>query len=508
MLEYLHQDVEIVLADEGAKQTVADLHPVLRRAILPLLICMSTPGCAQESPLPGPDSIFEGVWSLQAGPDEFLWDFERSGAGVTCLVHDMVGPLKLNETPCLTAELEGGRVAVSMDTGVHLEGDLDLDGRRITGHLIYLDGSEREAELHWHPANDYPGLQALADARRPYTYSAPQETDDGWVVGSAEDVGVSSRALEELVEAVAEGEAGILHSLLLVRDGRLILEEYFHGYGPEDLHHLASVTKSVSSLLVGLAVGDGAIEGVDAPVAGFFPEFRDALGTGWQRLTLEHLLTMSMALDWSPEDADNLHGTGPEFFRRVLSRTVSGSPGEDWAYVSANVNLIAGILHAATGLHAEPFAERTLFRPLGIKTWNWDGLRTNGFNLMDGSLRLLPRDMARIGQLVLNGGEWAGRQIVEEDWIRTSTSPHLRAGNGPEGYGYLWWTTEQTGPAGETVPVVFANGWGSQFISVFPTLDLVVVTTGGNEYNGKHMNVAELLRRHLIAAVAPSPGSG
>jgi CubicO group peptidase (beta-lactamase class C family) len=110
--------------------------------------------------------------------------------------------------------------------------------------------------------------------------------------------------------------------------------------------------------------------------------------------------------------------------------------------------------------------------------------------------------MAKIGQMVLDGGRWEGKQIVSEDWIRISTQRHLQAGEGSEGYGYLWWLMEVPVPEGESVPVVFANGWGSQFIAVFPTLDLVLVTTGGNEYNGKHLAVAELVGRDLLPAVS------
>jgi CubicO group peptidase (beta-lactamase class C family) len=466
-----------------------------------LLVLLLFSGCSAVPVADGPGAISEGVWSLEAGRDEFLWEFSEEGNGFTCMVHNMVGPLKLNETPCLTVEVEGGRVAISMDTGVRLEGEVDLGRGRISGHLLYPDGSDREVQLPWYPREDYPGLFPLGRSDDAYAYAPPSELDDGWAVASAVDVGVSPEALEETVNAIAEGEAGVLHSLLVARQGHLVTEEYFHGYGHQDLHHLASCTKSISSLLVGTAIQSGTIGGVDALVADFFPEYRADLGSGWNTLTLEHLLTMSMALDWSPEEAENLHGTGPEFFRRALSRSVSGTPGEDWAYVSANVNLIAGILYAATGQHAEAFAEETLFRPLGIEAWNWDGLKTDGFNLMDGSLRLTPRDMAKIGQMVLDGGKWNGRQIVGEDWLDASTRPHLNTGDWAEGYGYLWWRMEAPVPGGKAVPVIFANGWGSQFIAIFPSLDLVVVTTGGNEYNGKHLAVAELLERHLLPGV-------
>jgi CubicO group peptidase (beta-lactamase class C family) len=469
-----------------------------------LMLLMLLSGCSGSSAAAGSDTITDGVWSLDAGADEFLWEFSRNGEGLTCLVHDMAGGRKMNETPCVTASLAGNRVAVSMDTGVRLEGEWEMAGGRIVGRLLYPDGSDMEVQLPWNPRNAYPGLFPLDEGRTSYTYAPPSNRDDGWEVASAEDVGIDPGALEEMVDAVVRGDAGVLHSLLVARHGRLILEEYFHGFGPRDLHRLASCTKSVSSLLVGLAIQQGAIGSVDALVSDFFPEYRDSRGAGWETLTLEHLLTMSLALDWSPEEAENLHGTGPVFFQRVLSHSVSGTPGEDWAYVSANVNLLAGILHRATGMQAEAFAEEALFRPLGIETWDWGYLKTDGFNLMDGSLQLLPRDMGKIGQMVLDGGRWAGRQIVQEDWIRASTRHHLDAGDGPEGYGYLWWLMEATGPGGEPVPAAFANGWGSQFIVVFPTLDLVVVTTGGNEYNGKHLAVSRVLGRHLLPGVVPS----
>jgi CubicO group peptidase (beta-lactamase class C family) len=168
-----------------------------------------------------------------------------------------------------------------------------------------------------------------------------------------------------------------------------------------------------------------------------------------------------------------------------------------------NVNLLAGVLRQATGEHAEAFAARTLFGPLEITEWNWDYARVDGFNLMDGSLRLRPRDMAKIGVMVMNGGEWEGRRVVGEDWIRRSLTPRLPAGPGGEGYGYLWWSMEVPGPDGNAVQVRFANGWGSQFIILFPELDLTVVTTGGNQENGKHLAIGEVLVRDLLPGISP-----
>jgi len=475
------------------------------RGILLLLVLLLF-GCSErsrDSADPTPDALTRGVWSLEAGADEFLWEFAGDGEDLTCLVHDVVGGKKMNETPCVTASYQDGRVAVVMDTGVRLEGDVDGSGERISGHLLYPDGSEMEVRLPRRPRDTYPALLPLSSVPDPYRYAPPPDRGDGWNVASADDVEMSPQALEGLVNAVVRGEAGVLHSLLVARHGRLVLEEYFHGFGADDLHRLASCTKSVSSLLVGLAIQHGAIDGVHARLSDFFPEDRSVLGAGWERLTLEHLLTMSMALDWNPDEAENLHGTGPEFFRRVLARRVSGTPGADWAYVSANVNLIAGILNAATGMQAEAFAEANLFQPLGIRRWNWEYMKTGGFNLMDGSLELLPRDMARIGQMVLDGGRWEGRQILEEGWITATTTRHLGTGTWAEGYGYLWWLTAAPDAQGRPVQAVFANGWGSQFIAIFPTLDLVVVTTGGNEFNGKHLAVSQALGQYLLPSLVP-----
>lgn len=469
--------------------------------LLTLLTILGIGGCSAGQERPHPASLSEGVWALDAGPDQFLWDFAVGVGGLACMVHDLQGPRKLNETPCRSATSWGDSVRVSMDTGVTLEGEVHLDKGRLSGQLIYLDGERMEVDLPWHPVGNFPALRAR-DGEEPYAYRIPEDRSDGWEISAAEEEGVDTRSLEQLVAAIADrGEAGVLHSLLIARNGRLILEEYFHGYTGEDPHHLASCTKSVSSLLAGAAIQEGAIVGVDTHLTDLFSQAGYTFGDGWDRLTLHHLLTMSMALDWSPEEADNLHGTGPEFFQRVLARSVSGRPGEDWAYVSANVNLVAGILKQATGEHADDFAERVLFEPMGIRGWDWGGLKTAGYNLMDGSLRLRPRDMAKIGQMVLNGGMWGGERILEEAWIQVSTTAHLKTTETGMNYGYLWWRTNVPNPDGTQLPVIFANGWGSQFIVLIPSLQVVVVTTGGNEYNGMHMAFADLLTETLLPGV-------
>jgi CubicO group peptidase (beta-lactamase class C family) len=201
-----------------------------------------------------------------------------------------------------------------------------------------------------------------------------------------------------------------------------------------------------------------------------------------------------MGLDWDSEG--DSHGTGPEFFQQVLDRKVEYDPGTHWAYHSANVNLLAGVIREASGLNADAFAEQYLFAPLGISDYDWSYMATDGYRLMDGSLQLRPRDMAKLGMLLRDEGRWDGKQVVPADWIHQSTSAQIST-SGPEKYGYLWWLGELPAAEGPE-PVVFANGNGSQFIAWIPGRDLILVVTGGNEDNGRQFAVAGLIGQYIL----------
>ncbi len=477
-------------------------HPAPALLLLPLLLAGCGAGSAQ-----GPTAIGQGVWAFASPPSVFLWEFAQGADGsLACVVHDVQGGLKFMETPCASTSLTGDSLSITMPNGVGYAGRVELGRGRIEGRILYPGGGGMEAPLRWEPREESPTLWAAAPDAGAYVYRAPRDTGDGFPVAEAASAGIDPAALARTVEAIRAGEAGFLKSLLVARGGSLVLEEYFHGYGANDLSPIQSCTKSVSSLLVGVAIGEGRIAGVGAPLLDFFPSERAGAAAGWEELTLENLLTMSLALDWSPEEAENLHGAGPGAFRTILARRVAGRPGTDWAYVNMNANLLGGVLRQATGEHADVFARRALFEPLGITTWDWEWGKEEGYPLMDGSLRLTPRGMARLGAMVAGGGVWQGRRVVDEAWIRASLQPRLQAGEGQEGYGYLWWTMQVPGPGGAPLDLHFANGWGSQFILYFPALDLVVVTTGGNQENGKHLALGQVLLRDLLPGVAQGGG--
>lgn len=476
---------------------------VARRLLASFLVAWAPAALAQE---PAENSARLGdldgsAWLGSLGGDQFVFELaESTGTARAGVVHSLREGRKYGELPIASATLAGDSLRLVVGTGVVLTGVVDVPGRRIRSHLAYSGGGGMAMELVRVEPDTVPGLRPRPRAAQgdpSFRYAPPPRTDDGWPVATAPDAGIPATRVEALVEQIVAGRAGVIHSLLIVRDGRLVVEEYFHGYGRDDLHPVASVTKSVASLLVGAAIADGRIDGVDVRLAEFFPESPDLFTEGMGEETLRDLLTMTMDLDWSPEEVESQHGTGPAFFRTVLSRGVGAGRGSRWRYVSAQVDLLAAVLRHATGLHADAYAARRLFAPLGIRRFDWNAGKVDGFPQMDGTLELVPRDMARLGQLVVDDGAWDGKRMVPADWIAVSTSPSVTTDEPRLPlYGYLWWIGELPGPEGN-VRFVLANGWGSQFILAIPERRMVIVTTGGNQDNGRHMEVLALLQRWL-----------
>jgi CubicO group peptidase (beta-lactamase class C family) len=477
--------------------------PGLRRAravgaALLTVAVLTQSGCG-EAPTPAPRDITRGVWVGDGGPDQFLFDLRGEDPdSLVGVVHVMRGGRMTSEVAITRASFHDPDLEMFMaPTNATYRGRVDLADGRVRGGLSFGSDPGPDMALRWADPSELAGFAALP-GDKPYSYREPKPGSDGWAVASPEEVGLDPAAVDSLVNAVARGEAGLIHSLLMVRDGKLVLEEYFHGYTADDLHRLASATKSVSALLVGAALDRGLIESLDTPLLSYFPGVSPGSGE-WSRETLGDVLTMSMGLDWSEAEAENVHGTGEAFFRKVLSRRVVDPPGTRWAYVNANVNLLAGVIFKATGKHAEAFAEEVLFTPLDIRSWDWTYGKEGGYELMDGSLQLRPRDLAKLGAMVDQGGRWQGRQVIGEERVRGLTRSHFETGMPLSGYGDLWWLGNLPTRAGDE-PMIVANGWGSQFIVIFPRLDMVVVTTGGNEDNGMHWALGDVLVRYL-----PSP---
>jgi CubicO group peptidase (beta-lactamase class C family) len=367
------------------------------------------------------------------------------------------------------------------------------------------------------------GAAALAHPRPPggpaYRYRPPADRHDGIAVGDIARTPLGVATAERLVAGVLDGTWPDVHAVLLYHGGRLVLEEYFHGYGPERPHQLRSATKSVVSALVGAAVARGALRGVDEPVlprlpyggpaAYAHPDPRKA------RLTLGDLLTMRPGLacddhdDRSPGRETVLYAA-PDWVKATLDLPMAHDPGTEAHYCSGAVAVTGRIVERAVGAALPAFADTALFRPLGIApgTWRWHYPLTNA-DREYAQLHLRPRDLLKLGLLYANDGRWQGRPVLPAAWVAASLAAQTPLEN--TGYGYYWWRpwlSVQT-PAGATrVTFNAAQGNGGQKLYLVPQHDLVAVFTGGAYNVGNsppNAMMARVILPPLVARTAARP---
>ncbi len=356
------------------------------------------------------------------------------------------------------------------------------------------------------------GLIGCGGATRPSPLAVPQAHPGGWNVASAEDVGLDSQRLAAMVEGIRSGSEGRLHSLLIARHGTLAVEEYFAPSSADDVHSLQSVSKSVTSLLVGIALDDGRLASEDTPVLDALPRYSGLQGDPWRdALTVRHLLSMRSDLAWREEpyagsDLETLNRSAEDWVRFVLDRPLVAAPGSDWQYNSGGVIALAGVLRAVEQEDVVAFAHERLFAPLGIAGDRWFRSPYDGLPHTGGGLYLRSRDMARLGQLVLQGGTWDGRAVVSRGWLDRSTrrvTGPLTFWRHPVYYGLLWWLFPMSGRA-ESSPgqpdIVTASGAGGQWIFVVPARDMVVTFTA-DPANADFLRPVDLLYDEILPSV-------
>lgn len=333
----------------------------------------------------------------------------------------------------------------------------------------------------------------------------------------------NAAALTEIRDAIRMGDYGNIHSVIASQRGRVVMEWYFSGederflsqlgvvdFNADTLHDVRSVTKSVVSLLFGIAVAEGAIESVDERLDQYFSDRADLLQPEHSGIRLRHLLSMTSGIRWDertypytdPRNSETAMYHAEDRLQLILSEHVSASPGDRFNYSGGDVELVAKILEGATRKPLTTYATERLFEPLGIESFEWLEYPSGGPIVASG-LRMRPLDMAKIGQLVLQNGRWADNQVVDEAWIRESTSFKVQVrGDGRCGrqYGYFWWLGAFCEDA-TSVPFVLGDGNGGQRIFIVPDLDLVVVTTAGL-YNGDD-SAADAVTSAVVSALAP-----
>ncbi len=304
--------------------------------------------------------------------------------------------------------------------------------------------------------------------------STPAEAtqEQVWQSSSPEAQGMDSNVLVELLKSI-ENLSIDVHGLVVARNGSVVLEASVFPFSiyPDSRHNVYSCTKSVISILIGIAIDKGYIEGVDEPILNFFPERSVAnLDARKESMTLEHLLTMATGLDcrdsylYSWEGLHQMRSSS-DWAQYVLDLPMVEDPGTRFEYCNGSSMLLSAILQQTTGVSAFEFAMRHLFSPLGINNVVWPS-NSQAISIGYSELELRPEDMAKIGHLYLSGGVWDGERIVSMEWVQVSTRKYIGA-TLQEGYGYQWWVDDSG--------IFMGLGYGGQYLIVAPEEDLVVV---------------------------------
>lgn len=366
-------------------------------------------------------------------------------------------------------------------------------------------------------------VPAFVGAAEPPATLAPPDLKDGLAVGSAMAAGLDVARLEALGAALEAGTFEDITSVLLAVDGRLVYEGYWNGKDRDARHDVRSASKTITGMLVGLAIEGGHIPSVEAPALSFFPG--KAIANPDPRksaTTIEDLLTMSSLLECDDENQFSrgneermyLIEDWPGFFLDLpikgfapwVTKPVDSPFGRSFAYCTAGVSTLGAVLEHATGRRVADFARETLFEPLGIVDPEWIfsplGLAQTG-----GGLRLRGRDLLKLGQMTLDAGRWHGRQVLPAAWVAASTAAHVQAAD-TDTYGYLWWRRD-FGAGGRTHPAVYMSGNGGNKVVVVPGARAVaVITTTHFNQRGMHQQTDRLLTDYLLAALPASKSAG
>jgi CubicO group peptidase (beta-lactamase class C family) len=362
---------------------------------------------------------------------------------------------------------------------------------------------------------------ALAASFRPLC-AAPFD----WQQAAPGDMGFGLDFGTKLDQFVQSGRVTNIHGVVIVRRGRLVLERYYEGddqvrdgegrwrvervaFTAERSHEIRSVTKSIVDLLYGIAVRDGKVPPLDAPLLAQFPQYADLPDLERRRIwTIRHAITMTLGTDWNedisyddPRNGQTAMENAPDRARYVLEQPIVAAAGERWIYNGGTTVLIGRIIEKGVGTPIHDYARRVLFEPLGIGPTQWRALRDRpGETVFASGLAMRPRDLARIGQMVLDGGKFGERQIVPAAWLEDSFKPAARITDRRH-YGYHWYAGHAPFDEGrQRARYVAAIGNGGQRLVVFPDLELVAVITAGN-YNLRGVAPDDLFTEVILPSI-------
>jgi CubicO group peptidase (beta-lactamase class C family) len=352
---------------------------------------------------------------------------------------------------------------------------------------------------------------------------------DGFLSIAPQDAGFAPDVEARLDKAIADKRVWNLHGLVVLRNDRLVLERYFEGddqargigaighvkFKPDTMHDLRSCSKSIIGLLYGIALRQGKVPPPEAPLFSAFPEYADlANKDGRDRLTIQHVLTMTMGTDWDesslvysdPRNSETAMDNAPDRYRYILERRVVDTPGAHWTYCGGATALLARIIARNSGKTLHAFARENLFDPLGLGPTEWATGR-DGEPFAASGARMSVRDFARIGLTVLHGGKVGERDVVPDDWVTRCITPIISADE-VRRYGYQWFMLDigfgkpKGWALGRLERMWMAQGEGGQRLFIIPALQLVVAMTAGN-YGKQDQGIppARVLREVILESI-------
>lgn len=359
----------------------------------------------------------------------------------------------------------------------------------------------------------------------PYTsiFEKPPLLNDGWDVDYLYTTGINERSILDMLNFL-DSNAHRIHSILIIKNGKLVFEKYFGGYkyignppgsegpyityGYDTLHYLASVSKSVTSSIFSIAVDKGYFPNLDDRLINQIPQYSSVLTGNKANISLKHLLTMTSGLAWDEStypygdprnDVTGLFlSSDPINF--ILSKALISTPGASFLYSSGSPNVISHLVTLKSGLNFINFAEQNLFTPLGISQYKWERIRGQ-YYFASGGLWLTPRSLAKIGFLYLNRGMWKGASVISENMVNQSLANYINPGWGnSNGYGYYWWKNTAS-VNGHNIDYSYAAGWGEQLMFLIPQSNMLVLINSGYFTVPVTVSPFTLLHNYILSSV-------
>jgi len=330
---------------------------------------------------------------------------------------------------------------------------------------------------------------------------SPDDTTDDeafWSYSTMCDQRINPNIISEGLAQLDESRTR--QAFILIRNGQIVYEEYFNGSSVTDSNNIASVSKSILSALLGIAMNQGDIITAQEPIATYLPDyFEDETDPQKLAWTIRDFLTMSHGLDWTENISDRRLNGSDDVVGDILALPMVDEPGEFFNYSTGVSHVLSAVLTEATGMSTCEFAHTYLFEPMGIEVEFW-GVDPQGYFTDGHSVSITAREVAKFGMLFLNEGNWFGEQLVPGWWVVASTTPRIDIGNSYAGYGYFWWLNSIAG-----YDMYSALGYGGQLLHVIPDLNVVLVithTTRGNQRDfAEEAESYEFIRNYLIPAI-------